>query len=114
MATLKNKERKRIDIIAAQLMQRRLEKGNASYEDLAKVAGISVGSVGRWMRLMKDAQLVRITNYAEDRLGRPFIPLYTWGKGEDLPRPGQKRTAAERMAELRHRRDQLIQQLKTN
>ena len=110
----KSKERSRIDIIAAQLMQRRLEQGNASYDDLAKVGGVSKASAGRWMRLMKDAELVHITDYAEDRLGRPFIPLYTWGKGADLPRPGHSRTAAERMANLRQRRAELIEKLKSN
>lgn len=107
-----SKTRNRIDILAAQLMQRRLEQGNASYNDLAAISGVSVASVGRWMRLMRDAEMVHVTAYSEDRLGRPFVPLFTWGKGQDLPRPGQSRPAAVRMADLRQRRAALIEQLK--
>lgn len=114
VAKKKPKARNRIDIIAAQLMQQRLVQGNASYEELAQVANISPASAGRWMRLMKEAEMVHITSYGDDKLGRPFIPLYTWGKGVDLARPGQSRTPAQRMASLRERRSALIEQLKTS
>lgn len=104
--------RTRIDIIAAQVMTERLQQGNASYVDLAEVANLSPASVGRWMRLMKQAGRVHITGYAPDKGGRPFTPLYTWGPGTDLQRPGANKTPAMRMAEIRARRKALIQQLK--
>lgn len=105
------KTRSRIDIFAAQIMKTRLEQGDAGYDELSQLTNLSVASVGRWVRLMRESGHTRITSYGPDRKGRPFVPLFTWGAGPDLPRPGQARPAKERMAELRSRRQAMRGQI---
>lgn len=81
-----------------------LKSGPQRYADLMLVTGLSKQTVFQLVKQMRDAKLVRIGGYAKDVRGRLFVPMFVWGGGADEPRPGQTRTGADRMRDLRARR----------
>ena len=71
-------------------------------EDLCELTGLSVEAVRRWLKAVR--KKVYIADYGEDARGRMFAPRWAWGRRKDAERPGQQRTAAERMRDVRARR----------
>jgi hypothetical protein len=67
-----------------------------SITELADYTGLHMRTVQRYVRALRDhrPRLVRIAEWDEDAQGNRSIPLYTMGRGEDMPRP--KLTQAEK------------------
>lgn len=88
------------------LMQSAMQIEPQSYDALAAVSGLSNNAVAHWIKTLRtlDPKPVHIAGWAPDVNGRLFVALWAWGPGKDAPRPGQSRTAAERMAALRKAR----------
>lgn len=89
--------RDRITILHTELLRENMLKQPMSFDQMAELAGLSKQSVQRWVRAIRAAKLMYIAAYGPDVNGRLFVPLFAWGKGDDVERPGQVRTAAERM-----------------
>lgn len=104
--------RRRIDALATLVLEKELRMGGRSYADLEAATGLSKPALMRWVKQMREVNLVHIEGYGPDINGRLFIPLFRWGNGEDAPRPGQARTPAARMADYRARQTQLADQLR--
>lgn len=87
-------------------MQQAMTVEPQSYDALSAVSGLSVDAVAHWVRTLRKLEPapLHIAAWAPDSRGRVFVALWTWGPGQDEPRPGQSRTPAERMAALRTRR----------
>lgn len=88
-----------------QLMTR-LKESPATYEQLSAFSGVSKRALSRFIALLREPNVspnnVYISSYAPDRNGRPFVPLWAWGPGQqDAPRPGDTKTDAQRMKEAR-------------
>lgn len=98
------KTRRRLGLAEGVMLQIQLVAGQRTYEQLRAATGLSHASVARWVSRMRELKQVHIAGYAEDARGRPFVPLFAWGSADDAPRPGQRRTPAERMAALRAER----------
>lgn len=81
------------------VMQKEMAAAPCSYDRLAQVSGLDKRAVQHWIKQIRAN--VHIAGWGEDRRGRKFVPLFQWGAGNDVPRPGQSRTAAERMRALR-------------
>lgn len=98
---------KKMNVAIAFSLHKQLQVRGMTLADMAEFSGLSKVACARWMRKMNaDDSTTRlyISDYALDVRGRPFIPVYRAGSMPDAPRPGQRRTAAERMAALRARR----------
>ncbi len=73
-----------------------------SREQLARGSGLVKRTVSEWIDEHRD--FIYVADYANDARGRKFVELFAWGRKPDKLRPGQRRTAAQRMADLRERR----------
>ncbi len=84
-------------------MQTALKMQALTADELVVVSGLSKGSVQHWIKALRNMAPtpIYIEGWGPDRNGRPFVPQYRWGSGEDKARPGQSRTPRERMAALR-------------
>lgn len=94
-------QRKRNNVASMLAMQAELAKRPCTYADLVSISGLGRTAVVRWVKSMRAARAVHIASWAADRCGRLFVPAFMLGVGADVSRPGQRRTAAERMAALR-------------
>jgi predicted ArsR family transcriptional regulator len=92
---------KRMTHTIALILQSAMTERPCSYDDLAGISGLSKPTVTRWLKQLHAAGGVHIAAWGYDRTGRLFVALWAWGRGVDRPRPGQQRTAAERMKSLR-------------
>lgn len=104
--------RRRLDALATLVLEKELRDGGKSYADLAAATGLGVTSLMRWVKGMREVGLVYVSGYGPDVNGRIFIPLFTWGKKADTPRPGQSRSAATRMAGHRARQAAMAEKLR--
>ena len=73
-----------------------------TYEQLCEEGGLTPQRAAYWRKT--NAEFIRIAGWAPDKNGRLFVPVFFWGPGEDVPRPGRALTSAERMRALRQRR----------
>lgn len=94
---------KRMTPLVAVVLQTKMQQMPRSYDELANISGLPKSSVARWIRTMRAAGFAHIACYGNDSVGRPFVPLWGWGNKPDMQRPGPRRTAAERMRELRNK-----------
>lgn len=56
-----------------------------------------------FIRQLRADRMIHIDDWVNDHGGRPIVPLFRWGKGEDAPRPGRK----PQVYQKRPRRDRL-------
>lgn len=78
-----------------------------TYEQLCEAGRLSPQRAAYWRK--SNAENIFVSDWAPDKNGRLFVPVFSWGVGEDKPRPGRTLTSAERMRELRARRKQEAQ-----
>lgn len=84
------------------LMQEAMLATPQTFEQLAEASGLSKTAVQRWALSIRSH--IHIADYAPDKRGRKFVPMFVWGEGEDAPRPGPQKSAAQRMQAVRDRR----------
>jgi biotin operon repressor len=89
-------------VITAKMIEE-LQKTSHSYDSLSAAVGLSKVAVATWIKAMRQAGMVHISAWTDDKRGRKFTPMYSWGNRVDLARAGQARTAAERMRAYRAR-----------
>ena len=87
-------------VITAKMIEE-LQKTSHSYDSLSEAVGLSKVAVATWIKAMRQAGMVHISAWTDDKRGRKFTPMYSWGNRADLARAGQARTAAERMRAYR-------------
>jgi hypothetical protein len=97
-------DRNRMGMVEISQMSDMLKAAQQRYDDLALISGLSKQSVTGWLRKMRAAKLVYRSGWALDVRGRLFVPLFSWGAKEDVPRPGPQRTGSDRMRDTRARR----------
>lgn len=85
-------------------MQTALKAQGQTYDALVAVSGLAKESVARWVKQMRELEVVHVADWAEDVRGRRIVPVFRWGNQPDMPRPGRRWTAAETMARMRARR----------
>lgn len=95
--------RKRNNPARAHAMQEAMSVRPCSADDLAVVSGLGKPAVQHWLRQLRALvpAPIHIGGWGPDCNDRLFVPLYSWGPGTDVARPGPKETAAQRMARLR-------------
>lgn len=93
----------RITEAQRELIDATLAAKPASYDDLARITGLSKWQVAHYMRGAHSAspRRVYIAAYGPDRNGRPFVRLFALGNAQDAPRPGRALSAAEQMRKSR-------------
>ena len=69
-----------------------------TYDQLCAVSGLNKTAVATWVKSMRTAGLMWISGWEKDCRDRLIVSIFSWGKGEDIKRAGQARTAAQRMA----------------
>jgi len=104
-----NAKRKRNNVNVMLKMQATLAKQPATYTDLVESSGLGRHAVMRWIKAMRAAGAVYVAEWKPDCTGRPFVPAFMLGVNRDVPRPGPRRTAAERMAAIRAARTALAE-----
>lgn len=95
---------KRMGMGATLALYTELQARGMTLDEMAAFTGVSKAGCARWVKKMRaDDSPTRlyVCGYADDVRGRPFVAIYRAGTMPDAPRPGQRRTAAERMAALR-------------
>lgn len=79
-----------------------------TYDALAQVSGLSKEAVTRWVKNVRGGPDGGTGPYISDWLaakdGTLRVRAYRWGVQEDAPRPGARRSNAERMKLLRAKR----------
>lgn len=70
-----------------------------TYEQLSAISGLSAERTARWRK--NNAANIYVADWAQDKNGRPFVPMWAWGTQPDKPRPGRAMSSAERMRVLR-------------
>ena len=70
-----------------------------TYEQLSALSGLSAERTARWRK--SNADDIYVADWAPDKNGRPFVPMWAWGAQPDKPRPGRAMSSAERMRALR-------------
>ena len=55
--------------------------------------------LARWVK--KHRADLHVAAWGPDRNGRPFVPVFAWGRRPDTPRPGRALTPAEQMRKTR-------------
>lgn len=73
-----------------------------TYEQLCEAGGLTLQRAAYWRK--SNADDIYVIECAPDKNGRPFVPVFAWGKAPDAPRPGRALTSAERMRALRSKR----------
>lgn len=107
----------RFSIVHAELIKAAMNnRGPLTYDEMAAVAKVSKTAVQRWVKTLRESgnecpAYVRVAGWQKDASGRLFIPRWLFGPGQDVPRPGAKRSAAERMQALRLERRGMFDQL---
>lgn len=66
-----------------------------TYEELCAASGLSDQRAARWRKT--NADNIYVFDWAPDKNGRLFVPVFAWGTEPDKPRPGRVMTSAERM-----------------
>ena len=89
--------------ISATLVIRLHEGGPATYDQLCAFSGLSKRAMSRWIasQRIEGQRRIYIAGYAPDRCGRPFVPIWAWGNKPDAQRPGDSKTDAQRMKDMR-------------
>lgn len=82
-------------------MQRALSLRPHTIVQLAAAGDVNVPTVRRFVQDIRTH--VHIAAWAPDARGRLITPAYAWGRKKDKARPGQRFTAAQRMARFRAR-----------
>lgn len=82
----------------AQMIQLLTVRGH-TYDQLVEATGIAKTRIAHWLK--NNMSSVRVVAWAPDKNGRPFVPVWQWGEGVSLPRPGPAMTSAERMRVFR-------------
>lgn len=85
------------------LIDSTLAKTAVTYDDLARITGLSKSRVAHYMKAAYSAEPKRvyIAGYAPDRNGRPFVRMFAAGNALDAARPGRALTPAEQMRKSR-------------
>lgn len=65
---------------------KRVVEGSVSYEAMAEYSGLSYHTVIRYTQALKGQNLVYISGWEQDTRGRDSKPLWSFGKGKDVPR----------------------------
>jgi len=79
------------------------KKSNLSDLDLAKLCFCARRSAARVLFDMHRFELVHISGYESVPANRQWRPLWSWGEGEDMPRPQEAAPATERMRKYREK-----------
>lgn len=79
--------------------------------DLAEETGMHVVTAQSFMRALQSHEVVHITDWERDSMGRDSTPVYKLGAGKDKPR--RKMTAAERQARHRAKKASLQEYVNT-
>lgn len=58
-------------------------------------SGLNKVQIARWIKRNRDN--VRVADWAPDKNGRLFVPMWQWGVGADVERPGPKQSDYERV-----------------
>lgn len=66
-----------------------------TYEQLCEASGLSEQRMAYWRK--SNAANIYVADWAPDKNGRPFVPMWAWGNQPDKPRPGRAMSSAERM-----------------
>ena len=69
-----------------------------TYDQLCAVSGLNKTAVATWVKSMRAAGLMWISGWEKDCRDRLIVSVFSWGVGKDVPRAGQARTTAQRMA----------------
>lgn len=90
------------------LLANALQRRPRNYAELRKITDWSLPTVVKWLDTLRALNLVHICAFEKDARERMIVQMFTWGPGPDAERPGQSRTDAERMRNLRLRRTKAL------
>lgn len=97
-------QRRRMTSAEAVVLLHSMRSTPLTREEMIRDTGHSRHVIHTWVKEMHDAQLIYVSDWVADSRGRLFVPTFRAmvnGGEVDAPRPGQRRSAAERMAALR-------------
>jgi hypothetical protein len=97
--------RRRVTISETLAMTEALKKRGYTDAELGVAFGMSSATAGRWRRkLAEETGTVYVEDFGPDARGRLFVPVWRFGNGQNVERPGDAITPQERMAKLREDR----------
>lgn len=92
----------RITLTQQGALARLLRLAPRTYDQLVAATGMSKPRVARWVKA--NAENIYVADWAADKNGRLFVPMFRWGAKPDAVRPGRVLTPAEQMRKLRANR----------
>lgn len=75
-----------------------------TYAQMREAFGLSDQRMAYWRKA--NAENIYVFDWAPDKNGRLFVPVFAWGDQPDKPRPGRAMSSADRMRAHRARAKQ--------
>ena len=85
----------RMTVALSLKLRQLLQESPKTYDQLTELSGINQTRVARWRK--SNAEFIHVGDWAADKNGRLFIPVFAWGAEPDKARPGRVLSSAERM-----------------
>ena len=93
--------RQRVTPLLTLRMQNYLMGQPLSAADLSTFTGLRKRMVQNWLKLMLECGYVHVARWGLDANNRPLVPMYLWGNGKNVERPGDATTSTQRMRKHR-------------
>lgn len=91
----------RVNALSFAVMVRALYDGPKTRHQLAEISGLHVWTVRQYVKAMQKQEVVHITRWTKDTMGRDAIAHYALGMGVDMPR--EMKTGAQKQQARRAR-----------
>lgn len=88
-------------IVLAKAMRLLMFQARVTARDVVDSTGAHIVTASRILRAMHDEEVIHISGWVEDPIGRDQTPIFTLGPGTDVPR--KKLSNAERSRNYRDR-----------
>jgi predicted ArsR family transcriptional regulator len=92
----------RVNALSFAMMVRALYDGPKTLHQLCEITGLHVWTARHYVKAMQKQEVVHITGWTKDSMGRDAIAHYALGMGLDMPR--ECKTGAQKQQALRARR----------
>lgn len=99
----------RVNALAFALMVKAVYEKPRTLHEIADLTGLHLWTVRHYIKALHKQELVHITKWDPDTMGRDTTPYWTFGMGVDVPR--RRKTGSQKMRELRARQREAIMEL---
>ena len=91
----------RLNALAFALMVKAVYQQPRTLHEIAEITGLHLWTVRHYIKALHQQELLHITKWDKDGLGRDVTPYWSFGLGIDVPR--EHKTGAQKQRERRKR-----------